>query len=185
MRDRIVRHSPLIAALGLLLVSLAALGTVTVRGTGGHLVYPIDDSYIQMAIAKNLARHGVWGVTRYEFSGAGTSLAWPPLLAILDRLTGLGTRLPLIVNALGAVAVVWLSSGLLRRHIASRLGRGLALGLLVVAAPLPVLAMIGMEHTLECAAALALMFAGVVWCAAPRDRDRSASTSLRARRPPA
>jgi hypothetical protein len=32
------------------------------RQTNGHFVYSLDDPYIHLAVAKNLARHGVWGV---------------------------------------------------------------------------------------------------------------------------
>jgi hypothetical protein len=153
--------------LGFFLAIAAALVLAMTRGTGGSLVYPLDDTYIQMAIAKTLAAHGAWGVTRFEFSGAGSSLLWPPLLAALDRLTGLGARLPLIVNLLAAVLVVWMADGILARHLASGTGRAIALALVIVGAPLPALATIGMEHTLQCAVALALMRAGASWCAEP------------------
>ena len=160
------RAWPLAAALALLLAALAALGLAMVRGTGGHLVYPLDDTYIQMAIAKTLAAHGTWGVTRFEFSGAGSSPLWPPLLAALDRLTGLGSRLPLVVNAIAATLVVAIAFAGLRRHVANRSAQAVALALLVGAAPLPALALVGMEHALQCAAALALALSGASLCAA-------------------
>jgi hypothetical protein len=125
-----------------------------------------------MAIAKNLASHGTWGVTPYEFSGAGSSLLWPLLLAALDRLTGLGARLSLLANVLPAVLVTTLAYLPLKRLIVNRMGQTLALGLVIVATPLPALALVGMEHTLECATALGLTLAGVSFCLAPAARDR-------------
>ena len=41
-----------------------------------------------MAVARNLAEHGVWGVTRYEFTSSTSSLAWPLLLAAADLVVG-------------------------------------------------------------------------------------------------
>ena len=171
-RYRFVSSWPLAVVVALLLVAHAALGLAMMRATGGHLVYPLDDTYIQMAIAKNLGVHATWGVTRYEFSGAGSSLLWPPLLAGLDRLTGLGARLPLMANLVAAVLVSALAYRPLKRHIANRVGQTLALGLVIVAAPLPALALVGMEHTLECAAALGLTLAGVRLCLATAGHDR-------------
>ena len=78
----IARSWPAIATLALLLAVLAALGLAMRRATGGALVYPLDDTYIQMAIAKTLTAHGAWGVTRFEFSGAGSSLLWPLIITI-------------------------------------------------------------------------------------------------------
>ena len=168
----LLRSWPLPAALIILLAATTVLGVAMVGASGGHLVYPLDDTYIQMAIAKNLAAHGTWGVTRFEFSGAGSSPLWPLLIAVLDRVTGLGARLPLIVNVLAGVTVVAVASAALTRHIQHRAGQFFTLMLVIVAASLPALMLVGMEHTLACAAALALAVAGVSWCAAPEPRDR-------------
>lgn len=71
----LVRHWPLGAALLLFLACEYLLCIAAVRAADGHVLYALDDAYIQMAVGKNLAAHGVWGVTRHEFSGAGSSLA--------------------------------------------------------------------------------------------------------------
>ena len=179
-RNLLVRSRPIVVAVAFLLAALAALGLAMMRATGGHLVYPLDDTYIQMAIAKNLAAHGTWGVTRYEFSGAGSSPLWPLLLAGIDRLTGLGASLPLIANVLAAVLLITLAHVALKRYIAARAGQSLALGLVIVAAPLPALALVGMEHTLQCAMALGLTLAGVRLCLATSERERRVLLGLTA-----
>ncbi len=171
LRRRIARVWPLAAALTCCAALLAAFTVAMLRRADGHLVYPLDDTYIQMAIAKNLAVHGVWGVTRYEFSGAGSSLFWPILLASVDRLTGVHEWSPLLLNALAAFAVLALAYVILQRHIASATAQLLALGLIVVAAPLNTLVVVGMEHTVECAAALALAGIAVRFCAATTRAD--------------
>lgn len=32
--------------------------------TDNHYIYPLDDTFIHLAMAKNFALHDVWGVTR-------------------------------------------------------------------------------------------------------------------------
>ncbi len=168
----IAAHWPLAAALLLFVALQWVLCSAAVHAADGHLVYPLDDTYIQMAIGKNVAAHGVWGVTRYEFSGAGSSLAWPLLLASVNRSVGLDERTPFTLNVVAAVTLLGLAYAVLRRYVASRMGQVAALALLVLAAPLAVLTLIGMEHTLQAVATLALAAVGVRLCAASTDRER-------------
>src|ERR1700704_5105194 len=102
-RFHVVAAWPLGVAFVFLFVLLAAAGRAMIQATHGHLVYPLDDTYIQLAIAKTLAAHGGWGVTRHEFSSAGSSLLWPWVMAAYNRVIGLDGRGPLIVNAASGV----------------------------------------------------------------------------------
>ncbi len=43
---------------------LLKLGT---QHTQGEIIYPLDDTYIHMAVAKNFVEHHVWGITQYAF----------------------------------------------------------------------------------------------------------------------
>ncbi len=160
------------AALYVLLAAAAALAIAARLAAGGHFVYALDDAYIQMALAKNLARHGVWGVTADAFSGAGSSLLWPPLLAAVDRAAGFDERAPFVLNLFAACALLALAQRVLRRYVASAGRQTATLTLMVVAVPLPVLAIVGMEHTLQCVAALALAAACVRACAAGDAAER-------------
>ena len=54
-----------------------------INATHGSFTYALDDAYIHLAIGKNLAEHGIWGVTKYEFSSASSSPLWTLLLALL------------------------------------------------------------------------------------------------------
>ena len=171
-RVRVVTAWPLATALVFLSALLVVLGRLMLQATGGHLVYPLDDTYIQMAMAKTLAFHGVWGVTRFEFSSPGSSLLWPPLLALIDRVVGLDERAPLIVNVVAAVALVALAFDVLRRHVTNAVAQALTLGLVIVAAPLAVLVLVGMEHTLQSVAVLGLAAAGVRFCLAADQSTR-------------
>ena len=154
MRRRI--DWPLVAALLLFAITLAVTTLRSVRATDGHFVYALDDAYIQMSIGKNLAGHGVWGVTRYEFSGSGSSLLWPLLLAGGQRLFGRHDLFPLVLNTLAAVLLLAIASSILRRHQVVPVLRFAALVLIVLGLPLAVIVLIGMEHTLQSAVALAV-----------------------------
>ena len=123
--------------------------------TGGRLVYALDDAYIHMAVARNLAQHGVWGVTPYAFTSSTSSLAWPLLLALADLLVGVRDATPLILNLMFAAVSVLLADRLLRG--ASPALRATALIAFVFFTPLPTLVLAGMEHTLQLAAVLWLL----------------------------
>jgi len=54
----------------------------------GNIVSPIDDTYIHMAMAKNLAHHGIWGVSPVEFSSTSSSIGYTLLLGFLFYIFG-------------------------------------------------------------------------------------------------
>lgn len=134
---------------------MALLLRAALAHTGGRLVYALDDAYIHMAVARNLAEHGVWGVTRYGFTSSTSSLAWPLLLAAADLVVGVREAIPLALNLVFAVAAVLVADRLLRGATPSV--RAVALVGLVLLTPLPTLVMAGMEHMLQVAAVLWLL----------------------------
>ena len=114
----------------------------------GELVYPLDDAYIHMAIAKNLQQHGVWGVTRFEFSSTSSSILYTLTLTLGFALFGIKAWLPLAINWVVAAAVLWLTTKISFRFMKPK--AALLFNLLFVAlVPLPAMAMLGMEHTLQ------------------------------------
>ena len=44
------------------------------RANDGHRVYALDDAFIRMAVARDLATHGTFAVTSYEFSASSSRL---------------------------------------------------------------------------------------------------------------
>ena len=134
------------------LVSTALLAEVAIRrGTGGELIYPLDDTYIQMAIAKNLARDGIWGVAS-QYANAGSSIAWPLLLAGAYAVVGLNDVIPLLFNIVAAIVLVVMVVRFAEAHGATALEAAALAGL--VSVPIVSLYRIGMEHTLACVAVL-------------------------------
>src|SRR5438128_7668957 len=139
---------PVGAAVGLYLVALGAMIAVSLRRTDGHFVYPLDDTYIHMAIAKNAAVHHVWGITRYEVTSSTSSPLWTLLLALTYTMVGVDAPAPIVWNAVAATLVVVTTDRLLRaRGARSPLVFAVVLAMIFGAA-LPTLTFVGMEHTL-------------------------------------
>ena len=114
--------------------------------SGGHFSYTLDDAYIHLALAENLAG-GHYGVNHGEHSAAASSIVWPFLLLPLLGLPGAGG--PLLLNGLAALGALLVWARLLHLGFADARLRGLALLLLVPATNLLGLVFTGMEHTLQ------------------------------------
>lgn len=168
------RHGPLVAVLVLLGGSLGFLYVQASRATSGGNVYVNDDTYIHMALARNLAQHGVWGITRYEFSGSSSSPLWTLLLAACYRVFGPGLLIPLALNVLLAVAVALaVHQWLLRQDLQPPGLRFVAAAAVVFLAPVPLLVFCGMEHLLHILLTLLLAYGATMTLSRPESVPRS------------
>jgi hypothetical protein len=142
------------AALAVYFAAVALVVGRSMAVNGGSLIYPLDDTYIHMAMAKNFAAHGVWGVTQYEFTSSSSSPLWTLLMAICFRLFGVSIGAPLALNILFAALIIVET----RRLLADMPRRWSFCALTAVAfgAAMPTVTMIGMEHLLH--AWLTLLF---------------------------
>jgi hypothetical protein len=140
---------PLLLPLALFFVSLAAALHAAMKGTDGHLIYAVDDAYIHMAVAKNLAGSGVWGCTPFHFSSSSSSLLWTFVLGVLYRLFGVRDVIPLVFNVVLVVATLVVTDRSLARFGAPPVLRAAALLGLVVAFPMTGMVLLGMEHILH------------------------------------
>ncbi len=125
----------------------------------GHFSYSLDDPYIHLALAENLA-HGHYGIDPAEPSSPSSSILWPVLLAPFARF-GFFEIVPLIIGVLsivGALLVLWKGLG---PRLASRLSPGaVAVTVFLVALGCNFwgLPLLGMEHSLQ------ILLAAVVAC---------------------
>ncbi len=139
---------PLPAAFALFSILVVLALVPAWRHTKGISLYSLDDAYIHLATAKNLAQHGVWGITRYEFSSACSSLLWPLLLAGAFLLFGPITAMAAILNViLGALLII--AANMYLRSRANPWQTFALLTLLVVATPVIPVVFTGMEHVLQ------------------------------------
>lgn len=121
----------------------------SLAATGGVLAYPLDDTYIHMAMARTVATHGVWGVTAEQFTSATSSPLWTGLLAAIYGLFGVSSSAPLILNlVIGSAVVVSLYALLTQAGYKTPTAIAGA-GAIVLMAPLPTMTVLGMEHTLH------------------------------------
>lgn len=154
-----------------LVLTLAMTADFTARR--GGILYPLDDSYIHLALARTLAEHGVWGLHFDEPAAASSSPLWTVLLATAAKLTPGSSRttfswVPLVANVMAGTALVlfW------RRRLADTRLPSLATLALIAIVPLPAIALIGMEHVLHIVLAtmLAWLAAKVLQPDAPYER---------------
>lgn len=158
-----------------LLIHAWALHHAALARTGGFAPFPLDDAFIHLALAKHLAFDGVYGISSHTFAAASSSVAWPYLLAGAMRLFGDRAVLPIIINAVFAVACVFAMDRGYRAM--TRDDNVLARTALLAAAswmtPLPLLIVLGMEHTAHAFATLGLLLATARHLThEPRSRDR-------------
>ena len=133
-------------------VALAVLCALTVLGmrlTEGHWVYTLDDAYIHLAMARNLAMHGVWGISPEAFTSCSSSPLWTLLLSLLFKLIGVRDWLPGILNIFCTLLSLFVIDRVLTDYGVKgrlRVVAGLSIFILV---PFTVIASTGMEHCLH------------------------------------
>jgi hypothetical protein len=152
------------------LVWCAFTFSAIVQDNQGQFVYPLDDTYIHMAMARHFAEDGVWGLTPYAFSSSTSSILWTFLLGAAYFVTGANELTPLVFSAV--ITIVWmgLSYSLLKYYKSSTLQAIIVGLLLIVFVPASLLFFLGMEHSLH-----ALLSLAYVWLVALR-LERNAPT---------
>ena len=149
---------PLLLTVAAVLVSVAVSVNASLAGTRGMLVYAVDDAYIHMAVAKNLARHGLWGVTPFHFESSSSSPLWIVLLAVPYLIAGVRDYLPLLLNLFFTALTLIVGDHYLRRFSVPPIARLAALIGMVVASTMTAMVLIGMEHVVHLL--LTIWFAG-------------------------
>jgi len=134
----------------------------------GSFIYPVDDTFIHMQLAKNLALHGNWGINANEFSAASSSILYTLLLAFLSLLFSPGMFLPLLVNCIAAIILLYAVNQWLVKQQLSTSSHVLVMLAVVFFTPLPIMVISGMEHTLQCLFTFLFLFHGADWMAKNR-----------------
>lgn len=143
------RHWPLAVALLALWLSVVVLLAISLWQNQGHLVYALDDAYIHLAIARNLATHGVWGITPYGWTSSSSSLLWPLALSLWDIVLDPSYIAPFVFNLILATGVLVVVYRLLQpHHIASRYLIWVLLAITFLTS-IPALLFTGLEHILH------------------------------------
>jgi len=145
------------ALLGTLGLFLAIQGLFYVNA--GVFEYPLDDVYIHLAMAEQIAAGG-YGVNPGEFAAASSSPLYSLLLVPLSG-TDLHRFVPLLWNLLAITGIGLLVAHVMARGFAGRAGTGAILfGVTLITAislHVSVVAATGMEHSLHVCVSLMLL----------------------------
>lgn len=161
---------PLFVAVTTFIVVAVIILLISLRQSVGKFVYAIDDAYIHMAIAKNFVTHGVWGVTPYGFTSSSSSLLWTLLLSLVQVVLGNHELIPLILNLVLALAVIYLVYGILWASHISGMFNAVVLLAIILLTPLPLLVFSEMEHTLQLLIDIGFLYTASVTIALPREQ---------------
>ncbi len=110
----------------------------------GHFVYALDDPYIHLDIARQLALTGVYGLNPGEYAAPSSSILWPLLLVPFAQ-TPAFIFAPFIIGLAAAMGSALVITRLLPRSLELLPKVGIAL-IGILALNLPALALVGMEH---------------------------------------
>jgi hypothetical protein len=149
MKEFFRKYSVLIVSLSFLYILYFSIFAVTYYRNEGHYIYSLDDAYIHMAIAKNVALHGVWGVTKYEFSSSSSSILWTGMLAVVYLLFGVRDYVPFLLNLIFASLIILSAFFILNRFRIKPFYSLYILLAIVFLTPLPPLMFTGLEHVMH------------------------------------
>lgn len=147
--QRLTDRNILIIAILTLLIPVAWIEYSVLKATHGILAYPMDDTFIHMVVAKNLAFEHYWGISGHVFASTSSSPFYTVLLAATFKLFGAHLVIPLILNIIAGIIVLVAMHNWLRRQDLSALARLLILVFVNFLTPLPMLVIAGMEHTFQ------------------------------------
>ena len=123
------------------------------RFNNGHFVYTLDDAYIHLSLAENIAQ-GTYGVNLGEPSAPASSIIWPFILVPFSKFP-FAYLVPLIINLFSAIGTIIICSKIILLIFEKLLSRKLLpfcilISVLVIPAfNLIALAFTGMENSLQ------------------------------------
>src|SRR5271167_2084671 len=92
------RYIVLLFAFAVVFVPVFVIESLAIRHTNGMLIYPLDDTFIHMAVARNLSMHHNWGINPFQFGSASSSLLYTLLLSGLFSIFSVDRLIPFLVN---------------------------------------------------------------------------------------
>jgi len=129
----------------------------TLRYTGGVFMYPLDDTFIHLEMAKHVSDNGNWGINNNEFGSASSSLLYTIILA-LGRLFSHHTIVPFIVNCIAGIFTIQALHLWFKKHQVHPYVQVIIIIAAIVITPLPTMIISGMEHTIQCLVSFLFIF---------------------------
>lgn len=114
--------------------------------TEGVPTYAIDDAYIHLAHARNLAETGVWGIRPNEYAFCSSSPLWTCVLAVLFKILGFHECIPGVLCFLSCLGCAFVIAFIFQKSKCGAIA-SLLLGLsALIAIPVSTSVVLGMEH---------------------------------------
>jgi hypothetical protein len=114
----------------------------------GEFIYPLDDAYIHMALARNLADDGVLSINKSGFESASSSILYTLILSACFKLFGHHVFYNLIINGLAGFGIVYQFGRYMKRY-APEVPMWFALTILAFSTNWVLIILQGMEHPLH------------------------------------
>jgi hypothetical protein len=146
------KYLPFFSGLLLTAIIVGGLEYVVMKKSGGHFCYPLDDTFIHLAVAKNMALHHTWGINATDWVSCSSSPLFTGLLVILFKIFSVNLFIPLLVAAAGTVLILLAMQKELDKY--SRLSitnKTICVAAVLILGAVPALTLLGMEHTLQIA----------------------------------
>jgi len=126
--------------------------------THGHNFYTIDDAYIHMAISKNFALYGVYGITKYYFSNASSSPLWTFMISGMFKILGLKIWIPLLLASAFAILDIFLIYRIFKERRVPLAVASITSLLLIFLTSMWGLTFTGLEHLLQIGLMLMILY---------------------------
>lgn len=145
MLSKLDKLSPIIA----ISINLIAILFLYLKANEGEFfTYALDDPYIHLDIAQNLAYEGNYGVNKDEFSSPSSSPLWSLLIAGLIKLLGNSDKIPFYLNLILIIPTIFMLNSILK-DVDFRGTKFFFLSAISLMLPIPTLVLTGMEHMLH------------------------------------
>lgn len=153
------RYTPFIVASLFLIVVTGVLYYLILQKNDGQFCYPLDDTFIHMAVAKNLVLHHTWGVNPGEWVSSSSSPLYTLLLAAFFKLFSIHLFIPFLLAFAGSFLIAWfLNKAIQQEHGLSTIQKTIAIIFPLALGVIPSLSLSGMEHTLQIAFTILFVF---------------------------
>lgn len=143
------KYWPLILSLFIFWILFFVLLQVSISGTQGHFIYPLDDSYIHLNIAKNFSQYGIWGISSVSFSSLSSSLLWSLLISLTFFLFSSIEFIPIILTVIIASILLLIIFQIFQKHKIPKRFNFLGLSAIILFTPLLPLVFTRLEHTVH------------------------------------
>jgi hypothetical protein len=153
----------LLLSVTLVFIPLIMIEYAVLKRTGGVFMYPLDDTFIHMSVARNLAQFGNWGINGSEFGSASSSVLYTLILTLAFKIFSVNMLVPFIINCIAAVFLVLAIMKWLRKEEVATWAQLVVLLCIIFFLPLPIIIMSGMEHTLQCLFSFLFVFGFAAW----------------------